>query len=65
MKKECDNCSKEDKFNGWKYNEKGVQVFLCGKCDKEDVISKNIFKNKLEVKNGASGNPKNTEKAIT
>ncbi|HEA46680.1 MAG TPA: hypothetical protein ENH99_02770 [Candidatus Pacearchaeota archaeon] len=55
MKQECDNCGKEDQFNGWKHNKQGVTVFLCKKCKKEDdeldhVISKNIFKTKLESK---------------
>ena len=36
MKQECDNCHKEDKFDGWKYNDKGIQVFLCKKCSAED-----------------------------
>lgn len=70
MKHKCDNCPEQDQFNGWKYNDNGVTVFLCGKCNKDDdeldrVISKDIVKNKLEVIHGASGDPKNIEKAIT
>ncbi len=59
VNKECDNCGKGDKFNGWRCNDKGIQVFLCGKCKKEDeefdqVISKEIFKTKLEARDGTS-----------
>ena len=57
VNKKCDNCGKEDQFNGWKYNQGGVTVFLCGKCSKEDEefgLTKHIVKTKLEAKNGTS-----------
>ena len=47
----CDNCPKEEIFNGWTQNKDGISVFLCGKCQKEDnklshVISNEIYKTK-------------------